>query len=218
MYKINLYILSFLSIVSVVFAQATDPKGLCLETGGKFYALEDCSPCPENAVCETCFTGCQCTNNFVFDDSIGCVNFSDLIKKATYIRYHGINPSHEESETAQTAMNELKAHKLAVTKWILNALTWQRRLDDTYEVMPYGTVLWELGPDVVTEVIGEVAGCPEEIQMDGLYVLEMCANTPSYCRDSKEQVRFLLEKFLAANNSDRVRQEASKILSRINVK
>jgi len=70
-------ILSILLIATASYAQTSiteSARKLCNDTGGVYYDLDDCPPCPKGAVCESCFVGCQCPQGKVWVDNVGCSN------------------------------------------------------------------------------------------------------------------------------------------------
>jgi len=72
-----LTILSILLIATASYAQISvteSTRKLCNDTGGVYYDLNDCPPCPKGAVCESCFVGCQCSKGKVWVDNVGCSN------------------------------------------------------------------------------------------------------------------------------------------------
>ena len=216
MKKINLFFLFFLSIISVVFAQATDPKGLCLETGGKWYSMEDCSPCPQGAVCEACFVGCQCASDSIWLDAKGCVNYDDLITQASSVNFRGIMPPQEELDAANQAMEALKTQKEKVTGWIIRSLEQQRSpqalsMNHPWGIMSYGVVLCGFGIESVLKLEPQVLeSSDEEVRLNGVWIL----NEASWrLRESRQEIESLLQKMLKQDKSERVRQEITRILT-----
>lgn len=51
---------------------ASPAEQLCIKTGGHYSRREDCPKCPEKAVCEACFVGCQCQTGKKYDKTMGC--------------------------------------------------------------------------------------------------------------------------------------------------